>query len=353
MVPLKKWPGKEPHKMYIRSLWVDHKGETEQLLNSLNHYLSGLDYIPELVYIVSAGEANVLLERPVVEFLVQLEEAGHNIQFVGSACTSFHAALLSYSKRHEEDALVINLELGKERQQECLDALGIGIKPGQDGLDVITGVAVSWLCRHYQERSLCQISSCDILSQAPSLNGAPELVQNLKKLMATDLDNSCRVVSFDIQSRWAKGLLKGFSHEDKTHWLPSVELDGLHYLSIKPLAEIDKYCLRDEIEGLWIITLGGGGRAGCLRVHRTPQANGQLLSRLVNTETVSLEEAYQGFNAAQSLEDAYGQDHLPHVRGAMIYPQKKYRGRHNQIFHWVLGSGSWRSLLENQGAKHG
>ncbi|WP_226647814.1 hypothetical protein [Microbulbifer variabilis] len=339
--------------MYIRSLWVDHQGETEQLLQSLEEYLSGLTHLPGLVYIVSAGEANVLLERPAIEFLAQLEEAGHNIQFVGSACTSFHAALLSYSKRQEEDALIINLELGKERQQECLDALGIGVKAGQDGLDVITGVAVCWLSKHYHAESVCQISSCDILSQAPTLSGAHELVQSLKKIMTTDFSHSCRIVSFDIQSRWAKGLLKGFSREEKSQWLPSSELDGQHYLSIKPIVEINKYCLESEVENLWIITLGGGGRAGCLRVHRTPRMEGQLLSRLVHTETLSLEEAYANFTAAQNIEGAHGQDYLPHVRGAMIYPQKKYRGRHNQIFHWVLGSGSWRSLLENQGAKHG
>ncbi|MFA0790807.1 hypothetical protein ACCI51_09645 [Microbulbifer echini] len=253
----------------------------------------------------------------------------------------------------EDDALVINLELGKDRQQECLDALGIGVKSGQDGLDVITGVAVTWLSKQYHAQSLCQISSCDILSQAPSLSGAHELVQNLKKLISTNSSRTSKVASFDIKSRWAKGLLKGFSQEEKSQWLPSIENDGFHYLSIKPLGEIQAYCLNLGVEDLWLLTLGGGGRAGCIRVQKALKPEEQLLSRLVHTETLSLENAYNKFTAAQHIGDALGQDYLPHVRNALIYPQKKYRGRHNQTFHWVLGSGSWRSLLENQGAKHG
>jgi len=339
--------------MYIKSLWLDNQNKTKQLLSSLDKYLSGFTQLPELIYIVSAGEVNVLLEQRVVEFVAQLEESGHTIHFLGSACTSFHAAILSYSKRTESDALIVNLEVGKVRQQECLDSLGIGIKPGQDGLNVTTGVAVTWISKNYHDQSICQISSCDILSQAPSLSGAPDLVKNLKRIMSTNFSELSKVVSFNIESRWAKGLLKGFSVTEKSDWLPSIEENGLHYLSIKPLAEIRKYFVGRKFENLWIITLGGGGRAGCLKVVSPTADQGKLLSRLVHTETLSLEDAYSDFSAAQHIGDTLGQDYLPHVREALRYPKRKYRGRHNQIFHWVLNSGSWRSLLENQGAKHG
>ncbi|MFA0810195.1 hypothetical protein [Microbulbifer epialgicus] len=339
--------------MYIKSLWLDNKGETEQLLQSLNQYLDGFAELPELIYIVSAGEANVLLEQRVMQFITKLEESAHNILFVGSACTSFHAAILSYSRRAEADALIINLEVGKERQQECLDSLGIGVKAGQDGLSVITGVAVTWITRKYHEQSICQISSCDILSQSPSLTGAHELVKSLKRIMSVNFDDASQVVSFDIESKWAKGLLKGFSGTERSTWLPSIEKDGLHYLSIKPLAEIRKYFLEKKLENLWLITLGGGGRAGCIKVVSPAIDRARLLSRLVHTETLSLEDAFSDFSTAQHIGDTLGQDYLPHVREALSYPKRKYRGRHNQIFHWVLNSGSWRSLLENQGAKHG
>ncbi|MCO1334750.1 hypothetical protein MO867_10405 [Microbulbifer sp. OS29] len=339
--------------MFIKELWADNGGEPERLLSSLRHYLDKFSLLPELVYVVSAGEANVLQERPVVEFIADLEEAGHDIHFVGSACASFHAAVLSYSKTAKDDALVLNLELGKERQQECLDSLGVGTKLDQDGLDVFVGVSASWLCRDYSDTHLCQISSCDILSQAPSLSGAPDLVKNIKQMVSAFKSRETRIVSFDIQSKWAKGLLKGFSAEEKILWLPSIEENGWHYLSIKPLMEIVNYYLKQERTDLWLLTLGGGGRVGCLKIDCPSPSYPGLLSRLVNVETLSLEDAYVDFNSAQLMADTLDQDHLPHIREALRYPKSIYRGRHNQVFDWVLNTVSWRALLDGQGARHG
>lgn len=339
--------------MFIKNLWVDSGGQVDRLLDALRGHLDQYDLLPELIYVVSAGEANVLQDSRVVEFIADLEDGGHNIRFVGSACTSFHAAVLSFSKCSEAEALILNLELGKERQQECLDSLGIGVGPDQDGLDVLVGVAATWICREYCETHLCQISSCDILSQAPSLSGAPDLVKSIKQVISTSSSDDTRVVSFDIRSKWAKGLLKGFSHSDKASWLPSIEEDGWHYLSIKPLSELISYYIEEKVTDLWLLTLGGGGRVGCLKID-IPSPNFQgFLSRLVNVEKLALEDAYIDFSSAQHLGDTLGQDYLSHIREALRYPKRIYRGRHNQIFDWVLGAGSWRTLLEYQGARHG
>lgn len=336
--------------MFIKSVWIENSGETIQLLCSLNRYLSMFSVLPRLIYIVSAGEVNVLLDRYVIRFIADLEDVGHDIFFLGSACTSFHAAILSYSTRKESEALIINLEVARDRQQECLDALGVGIKPGQDGLKVTTGVAVTWICRDYQSQSICRISSCSILSQHPSLNGAQHLINNLSKITSIIAEqDTSRVVSFNIASRWAKCLLKGFSCIEKACWLPSIEDDGKHYLSLKPLIEINKYFLDEGFEKLVVITLGGGGRAGCLTIERPFAGQNGLVSRLINTKTLSLEEAYTDFSVAWHIGYIRGGNHLLHIRNALQYPKKKYRGKVNQIFHWVLGSRSWRILLPGQG----
>ncbi|WP_444930795.1 hypothetical protein ACJJIF_03140 [Microbulbifer sp. SSSA002] len=339
--------------MFIKSLWVESDGAVDQLLQALRCHLDKFDLLPELIYVVSAGEANVLQDKRVVEFIADLEDDGHKICFVGSACTSFHAAVLSYSKCSERDALILNLELGKERQQECLDSLGIGVGPDQDGLNVLVGVSATWVCREYCDSHLCQISSCDILSQAPSLSGGPELIKSIKQIIATNSNCDTQVVSFDIRSRWAKGLLKGFADTERSTWLPSIEEDGWHYLSIKPLAELIRYYVEQKMTDLWLLTLGGGGRVGCLKID-VPSAKFQgLLSRLINVETLVLEDAYIDFNAAQHMGETVEQDHLLLIREALRYPKRIYRGRHNQIFDWALNASSWRTLLKYQGAKHG
>ena len=335
--------------MFIKALWTHPCDHTQDALVALVEYLDQYTDLPEQVYVVSAGEAHVLLDPKVLEAVVELDERGHHIQFVGSACTSFHAAVLAFQASHQTDALVINLELNKQYQQACLDSLGIGTGQGQDGLNVRTGVAITWLTRTYDEGAIAKIVRCDILSQTSGLNGTHKLVRNMHDMV---IKENAQVVSFDIQSRWAKALIKAWPHHETEHWLPSIEQGGDHVLSLKPLLEIQRYFSVDNEQPLFLFTLGGGGRVGSLLVVDIDSER-KLLPREVQHEHLPLPDAFNDFIQAHDHKLNQETPFLSWVRSAMTYPEKQYRGQDNQIFHWYMESLSWKSLLTSLGASHG
>ena len=335
--------------MFIKALWTHPCEDTQTALAALVDHLDQYTHLPEQVYVVSAGEAHVLLDTEVLQAVVELDERGHHVQFVGSACTSFHAAVLAFQASGQTDALVVNLELNKQYQQACLDSLGVGTAEGQDGLNVRTGVAVTWLTGNYHQDAMAKIVGCDILSQALSLNGTHELVRHMHAMVKKE---NALVVSFDIQSRWAKALMKAWPAGETEHWLPSIEHDGDHVLSLKPLLEIQNYFSPDSDQALFLFTLGGGGRVGSLEVVNI-NSERTLLPQAVQHEHLALPDAFNDFKQAHNHKLNLETPFLSWVRAAMTYPEKQYRGRHNQIFHWYMESMSWKSLLTSLGAHHG
>lgn len=364
-------------QLFIRHSWFNQPQQTESLtddqlladvalnqrseadqdtynqLQALRSYLAQLSKtspLPQLIYLISAGEANVLLDGQVKDFAVNLEKDNFTLKFVGSACTSFHAAILDFSASTETEALILHLELNKERQQDCLDALGIGMGFDQDGLDVVTGVAVNWISKSKSEADFCQISQCDILSQPLSLKGMPSLIFNLRKLI--NHDQNANVVSFSIRSKWGQQLLKGIPETNVKKWLPSLEPCGKHYLSIKPIREMHRYWHAKCEDSLWLLTLGGGGRVGCLKIS-SPEIDTQFFScNEINIKKLCLYSAYCQFAAALQVRQHSKDAFYSMVRNAMSYPSKQYRGTKNQLFYWHV-SRSWQSLDDYQGVRNG
>jgi len=340
----------------LADIALNQQSETDQdtykQLQALRSYLVQLSKtspLPQLIYLISAGEANVLLDTQVKDFAVDLEKDNFKLKFVGSACTSFHAAILDFSTSTETEALVLHLELNKERQQDCLDALGIGMGFDQDGLDVVTGVAVNWISKTKSEADFCQISQCDILSQPLSLKGMPSLIFNLRKLI--NHDQNAKVVSFSIRSKWGQQLLKGIPDANVKEWLPSLEPCGKHYLSIKPIREMHHYLTDAFKDNLWILTLGGGGRVGCLKISKTNSDSHAFSCNEINIKKLCLYSAYCQFTAALQVRQHSQDTFYPMVRNAMSYPSKKYRGTKNQLFYWHV-SRSWQNLDDYQGVRN-
>ncbi len=305
--------------------------------------------LPATWYLTSAGEANVLLDPILQQWLANKAEQGWQLEFLGSACTSWHAAILDFSASEHQDVLVLQLELNKDRQQDCLDCLGIGTAPEQDGLDAVTGVALSWLSKTPTEHDQAHIVDCDLLSQPASLDGLPRLIQLVRQRLngaaATD------VVSFDIHSRWGKQLFRGFG-EQAQYWLPSLELCGHHFLSIKPMRELHQYLLQQARHDIWILTLGGGGRVGCLRLAKPTASGVDFLPRPVHRQTLTLAASLGQFQAALAVKDHSASAFYSMVRSAMTYPQKRFRGHHNQVFYWQTQQ-HWKHLPKQYGAQYG
>ncbi len=335
--------------MYIKKNWVRLSDGVVSGLNALREEMFQSYSLPNVIYIVNAGEASILMDHDILLFIAELEIAGFDIRFVSSACTSFHAAILHFIECHSRDALILNLDLNVEQQQTCLNAVGVGVLSGQDGLQVRTGVAFTHICKDIQSGCKYQITNCDLLSQPLGLNGTHQLLNTIKALIKSNNDRE-KVVSFDIQSIWAKSIMKGLGNPPRGNWLDSIECDQKHFLSLKPLIEIEHYHEYLNHHKLWIMTLGGGGRIGCLQLialkHEQPSSP-MLLSKVVNKVSVSLEDTYWKLLAFYRDKPNLSQnDAMQYMKACMCYPLKSYRGKHNQIFHWEVESGGWQKLVD-------
>lgn len=343
--------------LFIRRSWFLQPTNSEALsstamLQALDRELASwkneMD-LPSFWYLTSAAEVNVLLDDSLQSWLSQRTQTDLQLDFIASACTSWHAAILNFASSEQQDVLVLQLELNQHRQQDCLDSLGIGIQPEQDGLSVVTGVAVSWLSKVATPHDEAKILECDLLSQPSGLDGLLQLIRLVRRRLITAPDTP--VVSFDIHSRWGKQLLKGFSQQVR-HWLTSIESDQQHFLSIKPLREMHTYLLSQQHREIWILTLGGGGRIGCLRLTSESNHPQGFIPRAVHRQRLTLDASLRQFQAALAVKEHSTDAFYAMVRSAMSYPQKRFRGHHNQVFHWHP-SHSWQQLPQHYGAQYG
>lgn len=351
-------------KLCVRDSWFDpvtpdvllhdHNSEADTLahLHALDKKLSEWQQkaqLPNCWYLTSAAEVNVLLDPILQQWLAKKAQQGFRLEFLGSACTSWHAAILEFSQSSLQDVLVLQLELNKDRQQDCLDCLGIGIQPEQDGLDAVTGVALSWLSKTPTAGDQAHILDCDLLSQPASLVGMPRLIHMVRKRLNSS--PNANVVSFDIHSRWGKQLFRGFGDHSKS-WLASLELCGHHFLSIKPVREMHRYLLQQQRNEVWLLTLGGGGRIGCLRLGQPDTSADEFVVRPVHREVLTMETSLRQFQSALQVKQHSSAAFYPMVRSAMTYPQKHFRGHHNQVFYWQSDS-QWSSLSKHYGVQYG
>ena len=296
--------------------------------------ISTLEHKVDRVYIVSAGEVNVLMDPIVRDFLQRLQQRAFELEFVGAACTSIHAALLAVKDRQDHSAIILALELNAFLQQVCLNAIGIGTLAGQDGLDVITGVGLLYVSKTPMTAQALVLTDVNIWSQSRGMVGTQTMLNRLRQYIRS-LPAGTQVTSFAIRSRWSDSLLEGLEHRT---WLDSVELDQKHRLSLKPIYELADYydCLTQA--PLLILTLGGGGRIGSLLFH-AQQSSGPLFyesDKSIQSIEIALEKNLNEFYQAllsYSDEDNH-ESFYQHIRAAMKYPSADYRGVDNQYFYW-------------------
>ncbi|MCJ8268548.1 MAG: hypothetical protein MJK04_04010, partial [Psychrosphaera sp.] len=259
--------------LVISQFWADEATNAHDAIDQLKWRILALDHLPKNVTLVSAGEVCILLDGAVTGFYLWLSERTH-VTFISAACTSLHAGILDFYHSDLDSTLVISLELDKHFQQGCLNALGIGNDVDQDGLDVVPGVGFIALHRlddqaisaQQPDENALVVEHCQLLSQGPGLTGTSSLVRQLYHELK-DLPEHVLPVSFDICSQWGKSLWKGLDMrlEASQHvpdWLSSIERCQRHYLSLKPLFELQMYQQKLQKNSLLLLTLGGGGRVG-------------------------------------------------------------------------------------------
>lgn len=327
-----------PHKtsLVIESLWARQVLSVSHGLAQLEAQLSQLTQLPEHILLISAGEVKPLLNDKIRQFVQGLMQKGCQLKFVSAACTSFHAAVFEASQAQEQDCLVIALELDQSLQQACLNSLGVGNEVKQNGLTVLNCVGLCVLRKKLAQPSDTIIMQCDILSQPLGISGTQKLLLMFERYMK-HLPDTTQPVSFAINSEWGKKLELALKDRltgpfAMSEWLASAEQGQQHFLSLKPLFELQGYQTALVKGPLLLLTLGGGGRLGCLLISR-----GQKAKQAFNQASLSefcIKADQSAYQAALHSKAECQASYYQQVKHTLKYPQSQYRGINNHYFRW-------------------
>ncbi|PAJ74541.1 hypothetical protein CJF42_09980 [Pseudoalteromonas sp. NBT06-2] len=328
-------------QMILSQFWAEKVDSVTHGLTQLHEKLATLTEKPEQVIFVSAGEVKPLLNPDILAFC---EDITRNFQcktdFISAACTSLHASIFHFNSSLSNNCLVILLELDQKLQQGCLNALGVGNSENQDGLTVNDCIGFCFLEKRAALIQEIVIEQCQIFSQPTGIPGMPKLLNQL----VTHIENVQSdgfFVSFDISSVWGGKLKAALKNrlkksEKTTCWLSSIETDHRHYLSLKPILELNNYRHQLNKKPLTLFTLGGGGRVGSLRLSINTCNKSQIDDASFNEFCLTTDRALyqQSINVKPHSLQAY---HAI-VKATLKYPQLQYRGINNHYFRWPLNS---------------
>lgn len=324
-------------QMAISQFWAHSGLDFQFALTQVKDKLSTMAPQPQNIRIVSAGECALLANQAVFEFCQKLAQHTQT-QFISAACTSIHAAILDFYHSDEQSCTIIALELNQSRQQDCLDALDIGISCIEDGLDVVPSCAILRLTKQSEQSTnspAYYIHDCQILSQQAGMRGTTDLVKRLSQYIG---QSEGRKVSFAISSKWGLSVLNGVDAKIKPNWLASAEQDQKHYLSVKPILELQRYQQQLQAVPLLLITLGGGGRVGLLQLSTSKQYNTtqELTLPQSSFEMHDIQQDIDKFKTAEHLKVNNIVDSYQLIRNTLKYPRSRYRGMDNHYFKWSI-----------------
>ncbi len=337
----------------IERYWAKTVDTVSQGIDELTAELTKLPPLSGDILIVSAGEVKPLLNPLINQFCQSLEALSEcQVHFISAACTSFHAAILDFNKSNSEQALIITLELDLSLQQACLNALGIGNEAKQDGLHVVNGVGFCLVKKAIPDAQSLIVEACNIFSQPKGVAGVQTLLNQLSKYIEK-MPDSCQIVSCNIASLWGKRLENALKSRltqrcNPEFWLPSIEHNTQHFLSLKPTLELQQYQAHLQLGNLLILTLGGGGRVGALRISIGPTDIKKFTDATCSEH--SLDTDMHDYHHAIRLKQGSIQDYYQIVKSTLKYPQAQYRGLNNHYFRWTKAADTLDNLEQSYDA---
>lgn len=234
----------------------------------------------EMLLITSSAEIGILSSvesRQLIRALLPMD--GQEARFLLSiGCVGIFACVLEFLQGSAPTAKVLVLETPAARVQLMLDAAKIGA--GADGFVAQDVAYIVRLSRQPCYGSL-MIHYCAILSREVSLTGTNRLASRLTTCISHVLTHypETRIVSFENCSAWSRHLKVAVnssatqgSRIDCQRWLPSVECDHRHFMTARPLMDIEAYGDVLKHSPLLLFCLGAGGRIGLLLVSRGSRA---------------------------------------------------------------------------------
>lgn len=313
---------------------------------------------PDLVVVTSSAELYLVSGPEGGDFLefVRSKFAGAALHFSSQACLGLYAGMLDFYASSHRSMLILLLESPADYPQYCLDAVGAGA--GGDELSARDACGFAFFEKRHRDELKDDdllVESCSIFTQAAGLTGTTNLVREIAATMrAFQGRGSLKTVSFAIHSRWSNQILKAFARRlpaalGPETWLDSSEPERAHFLSLKPILELNRYQDRLEEAFLFIPTLGAAGRFGSLLVSRygamPRRKTDHPLSGPIRMPE-RREVRARGFSFDEDIARARAADRdfagngdikglLRKIGTDLKYPQPDFR-RHNEFFQWVI-----------------
>lgn len=298
------------------------------------HVWSGADFGPEFrretpverLIVTSSAEIDVMGEPQARAMLAAASPPGFAgpQSLVSVGCAGVYAAVLEFLASGAASARILALEAPRAYVQRRLDAAGLG--PDGAGFVAQEAACVMDLTREPEGLAL-PISHCEILARPAHMGGtaalAGEAARRIAQLSAEIPGLS--VVEFENVSDWARGLgalvrraLAGHPTADPSRWAPSFERDERHFMTVRPLLDLNR--LRGA-EPLLVGCLGAGGRLGLMVVG---EARGEAAIR--RPWPLSERRAMEPprLNPAEA------------ALAPPAYMDRRFFGRSNFYFHWTL-----------------
>lgn len=257
---------------------------------------------PDMVYYCSSSEV-YCWHDPLTRTLGNaLREAYADVphRLISQGCLSFLGLILDFTSRRDVTDAIVVVSEPEHLTQHLMDCIGIGRTNGADSLIHAPALGAVRLRKAPQpdpETDAVYIAGCDILSKRPGVSATVSLVDRLVDILRQPTHQTPRpVVSFQTQSSFSTHLLDLAQHklaraQAPIRWLDSIDAGDWHYMSMKPMLELQRY--RDVLADgeLTLAVLGVGGRFGVLDLHSPSEAR-PWRDRPACGETASFRSGY-------------------------------------------------------------
>lgn len=318
---------------YITAIYLFEGGE-------IPTGLDGAEGI-ELFIVTSSAEIDIVHEPRAREILRASMPRGYTgeIVFVSIGCTGLFATVLEFVQRSVRYCRILALETPASFVQHTLDVAKLG--DGGDGF-IAQDVACVMDLSKERKGAIAKIGHCEILARRGSFGGTAKLSQELARC----LENLClrlpgaEIVTFENVSLWSQRLLQLLTVmlregavPPPERWLPSIESDERHFMSVRPLLDMLSHINHTPPQALIVACLGAGGRIGLMALEWLRVDDG-------TTEPVRLtyEPTFGKADRHDLGEIALLGEHdtVPVRPTHVLYADREFYGRNNFYFQWTL-----------------
>jgi len=257
------------------------------------------------------------------------------IPLVSIGCAGLFAAVMRFVAGSARTARILALETPSDYVQSTLDSAQLGV--GGDGF-VAQDVAYILDLQKFPEGALARVEHCEIMSRPSCFSGTTKLA---RKFLARldELDAVCpdaRIVTFENVSGYARRLMQavhaGAPISEQRQFLETVEQDERHFMTVRPLLDLQKQMAEDTLRPLIVTCLGAGGRIGIFAV--TP------IDETKAVTPISLHHAMPNIDA-HFIETMGQTAPFPDQPIDLWYMNRAYFGRENFCFEWSINGDTF------------